>query len=441
MRLKAIHARRRGRRAGILASFMATMSLLVSAVGAAPASAQTQTAWIPLHCTIQFGPNPQPHIGAALTATFPDTVAPGEQFALEDATITAVFPPAAQIVVGPGGDALQGVVSEFWTQTTDATTAFGTTAGGNPVNSTPNLFNLVGAVQPPNQAASVVEVNGLDATRGGFQPTTPAETFSFGDIPVDSTGASGTAAGPVPGHGGGFNNLNAGTAITLPDVGPITTTGADGGAVAISYVNGPGGNLASNGLSFHASGSGNPGLYGPVFGSPCVRDTSPSAVPSPNTAFVDHFTIPIARVDGVGSASVRGTDPDADFGAGSVAAQLSGIINCDETQSTRPFIVRWISAGTTYTFTKTSVGSSRCFSGDSPGVNANAGGGEGMVNGVHATFSWILVDVAQNPANDAVEISIQPDSGNPLGIAGQLQPLNGTPGGVWVFGSLPWPPQ
>jgi hypothetical protein len=436
MKEQPTYARGRGSGRRILAILASAVVLLASVVGVAPASAQTQTGWIPLRCTVNFGQGSFPlDIAATVTATFPDSVAPGEQFNLTGVTGQYVIPVAAQqLAEGAGADLLEGFVRQLWTQTTNATTAFATTAGGAPVNANPSLFNSVGAVQPPNRPATGnPRINGGDATRPGFsdgigQLNTPPETFSFGDIPIDSS--MGNAFGPVPGIGGGFAS-GAGTPDVLPDIGPITTTGSVGDNVVITATNGPAGLAAVNTIVLHigggwsADGSANCSIGG--------------AATNPGPPFVNQFTIPIVRADGVGSMSVRGTDPDADLGAGQVAAQMSGIVNCDETQSTKPFIVRWTSSGTAFTFRKTSVASSTCFSGD--GSSLAAGGGEGTVNGVHATFDWILVDGAQVPTPDGTEISIQPDSGPSLSIAGEPQPLNGAPGGVWAFGQLPWPPQ
>ncbi len=233
--------------------------MLIASVGTAPAQAQqTNTAWIPLDCLVAGLIHS--HLGAALTATYPDSVAPGEEFSLTGVQSVTVFPPAAQ---GAGGtfnaDQLQGVITEFWTQTTNATTAFVTTSGGKAVNSTPNLFNSVGAVQPPNQLASAPEVNGGDTGRDGYPSGTPAESFSFGDIPVDVTGGSGIAYGFVPGHGGSFGLPVGGTAVPLPDIGPITVDAAPAGDVVIQNVNGPGGDAVVDTVEFHDKSTAYPG--------------------------------------------------------------------------------------------------------------------------------------------------------------------------------------
>ncbi len=445
MREKSIHARGRGRGAGLLVTLAAMASILVASVGAAPAQAQqTQTAWIPLHCSL-VGVFPI-HIGASLTATFPDSVAPGDTFELTDVTTQVIFPPVFQQAgIVFIADAIQGIVSDFETNLTNATAAFANTAGGEVVSSSPTQFDTIGAVQPPNRGPTgSARIDGLDPSRGGFQPTTPAETFSFGDVPIDTSGASGNAFGPAPGVGGGFSS-GSGTPDLLPPIGPLTVTGAAGDSVRIRNAN-PGGPEVGGGvpagnpiiadytISFHQTPAAG-GDYTQQITADCARDVSAQAVPSPNAAWVDQFTVPI--VDGVGSVSVRGTDPNATLGASSVAAQISAIINCDEGQSTRPFIVRWTAGSTTYTFTKTSVDTSRCFS--NSGFSVNQGNGEGTVNGVHATMGWTLLDGSQVPGPDGIDLSIHPDSGDSLGLGGQLQPLFGTPGGVWVFGTLPWP--
>jgi hypothetical protein len=286
---KTTQARRLGQRARLLASL--TALILSAGASAAPASAQTQTAWIPWDCALEAGLTTiHTRVGEAVTATFPDSIAPGDSFALSNVTTTVVFPPQAQQQAGAlNADGVQGLFRELWTQTTNATTSFSPTAGGNPVNSGPSLFNAVRAVQPPNQPPSVSEVNGGDTSRGGFQPATPAETFSFGDIPTDPSGTSGNAYGPAPGHGGGFGNPNSGTPITLPDIVPITATGSPGQNVVIQNVNGPGGNVAVADVSFHQTN----GAYTQPLTARCAFDTSANSTPSPDPSYVSQFTIPI----------------------------------------------------------------------------------------------------------------------------------------------------
>ena len=163
-----------------------------------------------------------------------------------------------------------------------------------------------------------------------------------------------------------------------------------------------------------------------------------------------------AQEDGVGSVSARGTDPGAYWSpVGDIEAQLSAITNCDAAQSTRPFIVRWFADGTTYTFRKTSVDDSSCFSDGSPeGARydaVNQGDGQGTVNESPATFSWRFTDgdasgLPEGVSNDHAFVAITLKSGEHLRLhianpEGDDQSLNGAPGGVEVFGELPWPEQ
>lgn len=441
--------RRRGRRAGVFASLVALM--LVASVGAVPAQGATATAWIPLRCSI--GGAIQVHVGAALTTTYPDTVAPGATFNLTGTSTTVIFPPAAQQGGAVfNGDAVQGIVQDFETNLTNASASFAATAGG-PTQSSPTQFNAVRAVQPPNKPASNPRINGGDTTRAGFAPATPAESFSFGDVPTDPTGQTGNRFGPVPGVGGGPNATD-GTPDTLPDIGPLTVTGADGDTVTIVNQN-PGGppvmngttnlgpKVADNTIAFHNQGSGTPGTYGDQLGADCAFDTSTSAVAKPVAAWVDNLTIPIEAVgppeDGVGTASARGTDPDASatvtgIGTFPVPAQYSAITNCDETANNRPFIVRANAGGQQIQFNRTGTDTSTCTSSGS--TNTNEGTGTGTVSGAingPATLHWVF-----DESPDDVTIDIVGDAGE-LHISGAPQPLSGTPGGVWVFGTLPWP--
>jgi hypothetical protein len=161
-----------------------------------------------------------------------------------------------------------------------------------------------------------------------------------------------------------------------------------------------------------------------------------------------------AQEDGVGSVSARGTDPGAFWSpVGEIEAQLSAITNCDAAQSTRPFIVRWSAGGTTYTFRKTSVDKSSCFSDGFPESarydTVNKGDGQGTVNGSPATLSWRFTEgdasgLPEGVSNDHAFVEIILKSGEHLRLhianpEGDDQSLNGTPGGVWAFGQLPWP--
>jgi len=461
--------RRRGRRAGVFASLAAVASILVTSVAAAPAQGATQTAWIPLRCALA-GSIPVA-VGASLTATVPNTVAPGGTFNITGTTTEVIFPGTAQQSAAVfGANAIQGIVTQFQTHLVNATSAFVTTAGGNPAQSSPTQFNAVGAVQPPNQPAvagpSGPRINGGDTSRGGFLPATPAESFSFGDVPADTTGNTGNRYGPAPGVGGGAAP-GAGTPDTVPDLGPLTVTGAAGQDVTISNTN-PGGTplvgaginqprVVANAISFHQGGS--PGTYTTQLPADCAFDNrapdttvnepggdevgDDGSVPKPDPTWVDAFTIPIEDVtppeDGVGTASARGTDPDAIAtvpGTGSfpVSAQFSAVTNCDENANTRPFIAH-VQTPLNVTITRTSTQTSTCHS--EGGTSVNEGTGTANVTGAitdTATFTWRFEE-----SPDTVDIDGTTTGGAELHISGAPQPLSGTPGGVWVFGTLPWP--
>jgi hypothetical protein len=436
--------RRRGRRAGVFASLAAVASMLVTSVGAAPAQGATQTAWIPLFCGLA-GSIPV-HVGASLTTTLPDTVAPSGQFNMVGTHTEVIFPPAAQQSAAVfGGNAIQGIVTDFETNLAGGTVNFAATAGGA-TQTSPTQFNSVRAVQPPNAAASNPRINGGDTTRGGFQPATPAESFSFGDAPADTSGASGNSYAPAPGVGGGFAS-GSGTADNRPHIGPITA-GASG-SVIIKVAN-PGGpdvagipagnpRVATNTISFHT----NSNTYTQQFPADCALDTSQDAVAKPDASWVDQFEVPIEAgppPDGVGTASARGTDPDAvatvpGIGTFPVSAQFSAITNCDENSNTRPFIAH-VQTPLNVTITRTSTQTSTCHS--EGGTSVNEGTGTGTVSGDlsgTATFSWRFEE-----SPDAVHIEGTTDTGASLTIdAAPPASLNGSPGGVWVFGTLPWP--
>ncbi len=253
---------------------------------------------------------------------------------VDTSTIT-IFPNSAQQSAGAfGGDAVQGVISDFETNLTNASSAFATTAGGNPVNSSPTQFNAVGAVQPPNQPAvagpSGPRINGGDTTRGGFQPATPAENFSFGDVPADTSGNTPTEYGPTPGVGGGPNPSD-GTGDTLPPVGPLTATGAVGDTIVIQNKN-PGGTpevpvvggprVVADAISFHQPGD----TYTGQLPADCAYDTRPpdttppniggdGSVPKPVASWVDQIEIPIVAADSHG-AHGHGPQPDPRAGSG-----------------------------------------------------------------------------------------------------------------------------
>ncbi len=311
---KRIPERRVSSRTKFVVTLLATMSILVSAIGASFATAATQTAWIPLNCLLA-GVIPA-HPAAALTATFPDSVNPGQNFNLTNVSTTVVFPPASQTAAGPfAADAIQGVVSDFETNLTNASASF------NPGSSSPTQFNTVGAQQPPNSdAPSPADpmINGGDTTRGGFPGGTPAGTFSFGDIPIVSNGtASANAYGPAPGTGGGALTTS-GTPDLIQTLGPMTVTGTAGQNVVVtSAAATPTGNLATNTISFHTASG-----YTGTLEANCTLDTTADAAPSPDPNFVNQFTIPI--VAAAQPPSISGLVPDNGPEAGGNSVVISG---------------------------------------------------------------------------------------------------------------------
>jgi hypothetical protein len=144
-----------------------------------------------------------------------------------------------------------------------------------------------------------------------------------------------------------------------------------------------------------------------------------------------------AQGDGVGTTSARGT---AQAGVAvlngplDVDVQYSAITNCNEAANTRPFIVNVPFFG--WTFRRTSTDTSTCntSNGSSVNVGSGAGTGTGPAFSGPATLVWRFQESPDN-----VEIHIVADSGSQVFAHGAPQPWNGTPGGVWVFGNLPWP--
>lgn len=163
-----------------------------------------------------------------------------------------------------------------------------------------------------------------------------------------------------------------------------------------------------------------------------------------------------AQENGVRYASARGTGQGTWSPVGDVEAQFSAITNCDASQSTRPFIVRWVAGGTTYTFRTTSIESSTCyalFDTITMHTNYNSGEGKGTVNGAPASFSWDFEDRHIQwwpfpPEPDLVRIDVSLDTGEHLNLRANLGwvyddetgdfqqqgSLNGAPGGVWASG-------
>lgn len=135
--------------------------------------------------------------------------------------------------------------------------------------------------------------------------------------------------------------------------------------------------------------------------------------------------------DGVGTTSARGTAFNH-ITAGE--AQFSAITNCDENANSRPFIVRWTEDSTTHTFRRTSTDTSTCT--NVGGSDTNTGTGAGTIDGSgSATLEWTF---SNDP--DHVLIRITTDAEGPVVFIDEApSALSGSPGGVWVFGELPWP--
>ncbi len=426
--------RGRARISGSIAS-LAALLMLIAGVGAAPAQAdQTVTAWIPLRCAVA-GSIPAA-VGAALTTTIPDSVTPGEQFSMVDTSTITIFPNSAQQSAGAfGGDAVQGIISDFETNLTNASSAFATTAGGNPVNSSPTQFNAVGAVQPPNQPAvagpSGPRINGGDTTRGGFQPATPAETFAFGDVPADTSGATPTEYGPTPGVGGGPNPTD-GTPDTLPPVGPLTATGSAGDTIVIQNKN-PGGTpevpvvggprVVADAISFHQPGD----TYTGQLPADCAYDTRPpdttppniggdGSVPKPVSSWVDQIEIPIVAGGGGGSApTVTSLNPAHGPEAGGTSVVITGTN---------------FTGATDVKFGGTSVGAGNFTVDSGTQVTATAPAGTGTVDvtvtspGGTSPPSGTGNDYAYDPATAPTVTSIDPSHGSAAG--GTSVTINGS---------------
>ena len=122
---------------------------------------------------------------------------------------------------------------------------------------------------------------------------------------------------------------------------------------------------------------------------------------------------------------------------------FSAATDCVASQSTRPFVIRW--SGGTSGFTKTAVTSVSCT--DDPsvptvGLDTQTGHAVGFLFplGEAATLDWRFVDGGPGSAADIVELHINaipdPPCCDVLNVGpGPPGPLNGTPGGVWAFGS------
>jgi hypothetical protein len=147
---------------------------------------------------------------------------------------------------------------------------------------------------------------------------------------------------------------------------------------------------------------------------------------------------PAAALGGVGFVSARGTVtsfPDQ------IEVQFSAIGNCDTAQDTRPFYVRWSEGNVSHLFRRTGTDVSFCqtpFGTNAPTIQ---GFGPGVTDGSAARAQWQFADGEPDGEPDQVQIWIfGPVMDVPvLTVSDVPDPLNGSPGGVWAFGELPWP--
>ena len=153
-----------------------------------------------------------------------------------------------------------------------------------------------------------------------------------------------------------------------------------------------------------------------------------------------------AQADGVGSASARGTGVGVFVGPQSgvdlTNVQYSAVTNCDEAANTGPFIVQASSvpSGGSMTFKRIGANFSSCTSEGSTSVNKGQGFVNIFVAGAFTGIGELNWEFKESPDTVVIDITFGQARLEEFSIVDpQPQPLNGTPGGVWVFGSLPWP--
>jgi len=245
-----------------------TSSPATLTVNPVAAGTQTETIWTPLACSLGAV---NWHIGTSFTTTVPSSLSPGQQFSLQNTSITLDLPPAAQNAAAfafGNPDQVEGAVSDLELNVTGATAptlvdadttrtnggagtwAEATVVGGgvsadpdvgSPTGS-PAQVNLVAAAQPPNtDAPSPLDpvINGPSPLAGFPDYPEPAleGVFSWGPTSFDGSGQDGTVGGdpatdayaPVPGTGGGAT-LGSGTPDPVT-VGPFTATAGTGPVV------------------------------------------------------------------------------------------------------------------------------------------------------------------------------------------------------------------
>jgi hypothetical protein len=350
------------------------ISLGMSILGATPVAAannKTETAFIPLQCNV--GPRGAgglsgglpAHLGATITATHPKSLNPGQDFRLKNVKPVLIDSPSAQF----GGysfhaTAIAGTLRDFEQKLTNAKGNF--TPGG-----TGTQINTVAAMQPPNADAPPVgeatisqssprdplidpntaHPSPLEAWSETGAPQGPPvadsdprrhDEFSFGPIPIDSTGgATANAYGPVPGTGGGATPTDG-----TPDpftVRPFTVTGSAGQNVVIDVGDASRivtvGDTGSTGELVTVAGlfffnpnpaAGRSHWNGAQNGNPipvvCGVDNSNSQfrVAKPDPTMVDRFVIPITCDQGNGDDNGGASTGCDDYGAVSAIRAITG---------------------------------------------------------------------------------------------------------------------
>jgi Na+-translocating ferredoxin:NAD+ oxidoreductase RnfG subunit len=344
-RLEWLRGRRKLYALGIVVD-TALISVVMSASVATPVAAsgtQTVTVWQPLACLI-LGAVPS-HIGVVLNATIPTSVTPGQQFNMTNVTAIQVLTPAAQTQASLfSANAFEGIVKDFENNLTGATF---TLAGGAPSTQ----LNQVAALQPPNSDHQTGDPNvnlieGPSPLQAWADQATPVligdplrqKVFSFGPIPVDSSGAaSQNTYGPAPGTGGGAL-VTSGTADALNVVGPFTTTGLAGTNIVIGagdasrtvLVDGINEVLVAKTTIFFFNPAPTPGFpsgrWSGQISADCGVDTHPTLkVGSPDPSFASNFTIPIVTAPTAPAITTQPANQTVTAGASaSFSAAASG---------------------------------------------------------------------------------------------------------------------
>ena len=291
--------------------------------GAANAASSTQTVWVPLACS--FGLNVD--VGMAVTATLPASVQSGQAFSVTNESVALYWPPVWQNAMAylyGNPSEIGGVLSDLEMGLSNASSTFvnatnATTVadeGGFSADAavgTATQVNEVAAVQPPNfDAPSPLDalINGPSPIAGfPDYPEAPISgAWSFGPIAVDGSGHDGTvggnpltsAWGPAPGSGGGTTPASG-----TPDgatIGPFYASSSPGATITFTPGN-PSQKMQFGRAQltsvakwdlFMAETTGSlAGQWSADIPYSCAIDTTGSAVPSPNPAWANAFTVPI----------------------------------------------------------------------------------------------------------------------------------------------------